>query len=112
MPQTNKNTLNEVVKEVVKEVSDEVSDEVADDENQYRAFTKPALTRLARRAGIKSMADDCIDPLRHLIAMKCDEIIYAASIVNSERNTVTLMPDDIYESLALTGMNVARTQEF
>jgi histone H3/H4 len=88
------------------------STELNDIDDQTKGFTKPAITRLARRAGVKSMAEDCITPLKHLVSMKLDEILSTAVIVNSQHSTKTLMPDDIYEAFALSGINVARTEEF
>ena len=77
-----------------------------------KGFTKPAITRLARRAGVKSMSDDCIVPLKHLVAMKLDEILSTTLVVNSQHATKTIMPEDVYEALSLCGINVARTEEF
>ena len=42
--------------------------------SDYQGFTKPAITRLARRAGVKSMSDDCVDVVRSMIALKLDEM--------------------------------------
>lgn len=77
-----------------------------------KGLTKPAITRLARRAGVKSMSDDCIAPIKHLIAMKLEEILYTTTVVNSQHTTKTIMPDDVYEGFAFLGINVARTDEF
>ena len=82
------------------------------DQSNGKGFTKPAITRLARRAGVKSMSDDCIVPLKHLVAMKLDEVLSTTLIVNSQHATKTIMPDDVYEALSLCGINVARTEEF
>jgi len=82
------------------------------DQSNGKGFTKPAITRLARRAGVKSMSDDCIIPLKHLVSMKLDEVLSATLIVNSQHATKTIMPDDVYEALSLCGINVARTEEF
>lgn len=74
-------------------------------------ITKPSITRLARRAGIKSLSDDCYNSVRSLIEVYLDEIITAALIVNSEHNTKTLMSEDIYEALRLRGYNVTQSHE-
>ena len=83
-----------------------------DDVNTDRGLTKPAITRLARRAGVKSMSDECVGPVRNLVAMKLDELLSNAVIVNSQHTTKTIMEDDIYEALAFMNINVARTEEF
>ena len=74
-------------------------------------ITKPSITRIARRAGIKSMAEDCFPYIRALIFSRLDNVIRDALIINSERQTKTLMPDDIYDTLALSGVNLAQSHE-
>ena len=91
--------------------SDIVDDDVLDQTND-RGLTKPAITRLARRAGVKSMSDDCVVPIRNLIAMKLDEIMSTTITVNTQHTTKTIMADDVYEALSFTGVNVARTVDF
>ncbi len=75
-------------------------------------ITKPSLVRLARRAGVKSLSDDCFDTIRYLIVEKLTNIIAAALIVNSEHQTKTLMVDDIYDSIGLIGANITQSNEF
>jgi histone H3/H4 len=75
------------------------------------SITKPSITRLARRAGVKSISDDCYSTIRNLVGLYLSEVIVAALVVNSEHNTKTLMPEDIYEALRLRGYNVAQSSE-
>lgn len=74
-------------------------------------FTKPSITRLARRAGVKSMSDDCVDTIRSLIGVELNEIIRMAVILNEQNSTKTVMTDDIYNALKFLDMNVARSDE-
>lgn len=74
-------------------------------------ITKPSITRLARRAGVKSVSDDCFDLVRHLISEKLDEVILATLAVNSEHQTKTMMPDDVYDAFLLLGENVAQSSD-
>lgn len=74
-------------------------------------ITKPSITRLARRAGVKSVSDDCFNPIRLLIANHLDELVRAALVVNSEHQTKTLMSNDVYDSLALLGRNVTQSSD-
>jgi len=74
-------------------------------------ITKPSIIRLARRAGVKSMADECNETVKKLIDSYLTEIISTALIVNSERNTKTLMADDIYEALRIRGYNVSQSTD-
>lgn len=74
-------------------------------------ITKPSITRLARRAGVKSLSEDCYNTVRSLIESQLSEIIITALIVNSEHNTKTLMSDDIYEAFYLRGYNVTQSDD-
>jgi len=74
-------------------------------------ITKPSITRLARRAGVKSLSDSCYDTIRSLSELYLNEIISAALVVNSEHNTKTLMAEDVYEALRLRGYNVTQSHD-
>ena len=74
-------------------------------------ITKPSITRLARRAGVKSLSDDCYNNIRNIVNTQLTDIVVAALVVNSEHNTKTLMPEDIYEALRLRGDNVTQSSE-
>ena len=74
-------------------------------------ITKPSIIRLARRSGVKTISDDCFNIIRQIIDNTLDGIIKNALIVNSERHTKILMSDDIYESLSLSGFNVAQSND-
>ncbi len=74
-------------------------------------ITKPSLTRLARRAGVKSLSEDCFDTVRNLIGMKLSEVLKIVSIVNSEHQTKTIMASDIYEALHLLNYNVTQSND-
>lgn len=75
------------------------------------SITRPSITRLARRAGVKSVSDDCYDIVRGIIDLKLKEIIETSLIVNSEHQTKTLMVDDIYDALGLLNYNIAQSSE-
>ena len=74
-------------------------------------ITKPSITRLARRAGVKSVSDDCFHAIRHIIDGRLNELVNAALIVNSEHQTKTLMSDDVYDALSILGNNVTHSNE-
>jgi histone H3/H4 len=74
-------------------------------------ITRPSITRLARRAGIKSVSEECFPSIRALISQHIDNIVRNALIINSEHQTKTLMPDDIYDALSLIGENLAQSNE-
>jgi len=74
-------------------------------------ITKPSLTRLARRGGVKSLSDDCFDTIRNLVGMKLYEIINTITVVNSQHQTKTIMSNDVYEALHLLNYNITQSDD-
>ena len=74
-------------------------------------ITKPSITRLARRAGVKSLSEECYPAVRDLVQRHLKDIIQTAIVVNSEHNTKTLMPEDVYEAFRLRNHNVAQSND-
>ncbi len=74
-------------------------------------FTKPAIYRIARAAGVKSMADDCTETIRNIIGMELNNILEITLIVNAERQTRTIMSDDVYTALKFLGYNLAHSDD-
>jgi histone H4 len=74
-------------------------------------ITKPSITRLSRRGGVKSVSDDCFDVVRHIISNRLDEVLSASIVVNSEHQTKTLMSDDLYDALNLLGYNITQSND-
>ena len=60
---------------------------------------------------VKSLSDDCYNNIRKTAEKYLSDIIVAALVVNSEHNTKTLMPEDIYEALRLRGYNVTQSHD-
>ena len=79
-------------------------------ENNMDIFTKPAIIKLARRAGIKNISDDCIKQIRSLIALKINEILNMTIIINNQHSHKTIMFEDLYQALKILNINCA-TQE-
>ena len=74
-------------------------------------LTKPSITRLSRKAGVKSLSEDCYNTIRNLINTTLNEIITVSLIVNSESKTKTLKEDDIYQAIQLCGYNIAKSND-
>lgn len=74
-------------------------------------LTRPSITRLARKAGVKSISEDCFPLIRALITQRVNTIIRNALIVNSEHQTKTLMSEDVYEAVAISGENLAQSSD-
>tara|TARA_B100001173_G_C15590971_1_gene380466 strand:+ start:34 stop:321 length:288 start_codon:yes stop_codon:yes gene_type:complete len=75
------------------------------------ALARPSLMRIARRGGIKSLSEDCYPEMRGIVDKQLAEILRVAMIVNGEKHTKTLMVEDIYETLALMGHHVTRSND-
>jgi histone H3/H4 len=74
-------------------------------------FTKPAILRLARKAGIKNLSEDCYEPIRSLMGAEMEEILRISIYINEIRNTKTIIVDDIADSLRLLGKNTAKSED-
>ena len=74
-------------------------------------ITKPSITRLARRAGAKSMSEECYSTIHDYIGSTIEDIVEVALLVNMARSTKTLMEDDVYDALRLKGYNVAQSSD-
>ena len=77
------------------------------DEDVISGITKPSLQRLARQAGVKTMAADCSDILRKLLADEAERVCCAMLIFNEQRNTRTIMLDDLYPAIQERGCRLA-----
>jgi histone H3/H4 len=74
-------------------------------------ITKPSVTRLARRAGVKSISEDCYSVIHAAIGEKIEEVTKVALIVNSGRSTKTLMVEDVQDALRLRGYYIAQSTD-
>jgi histone H3/H4 len=73
------------------------------------SFKKPAIIRLARRAGIKNISEDCYDTIRNLIMFRLTKLLHTSFIINDQTNTKTLMVNDVVEALRLQGKSVCKS---
>ena len=73
--------------------------------------TKPAITRLARRAGVKSMSEDCIPLIQSLLSVELNNVLRTLDIVNKQNNTKTIMPSDFYNAMKFNGQNILETND-
>jgi hypothetical protein len=74
-------------------------------------ITRPSIVRIARKAGIKSISEECFQKIRTLLTYRIDSVVKKALIINSEHQTKTLMTEDIYDSLALSGENLTQSND-
>tara|TARA_Y100000389_G_C17318986_1_gene442021 strand:+ start:77 stop:331 length:255 start_codon:yes stop_codon:yes gene_type:complete len=74
-------------------------------------ITNPSITRLARKAGVKSLSEDSYDEIIKTIDSSIENIIKIALVVNNNKPTKTLMIGDIYDAMSLDNNNVAYSTE-
>lgn len=64
-------------------------------------ITKPSITRISRKAGIKSMSDECYRHVRAIIRAELDSVIRDILVINSQKGTKTILEGDVYDALHL-----------
>lgn len=69
-------------------------------------LNKSSITKLSKRAGVKSISEECNEKIRKIIESKLEEIVDTMIIINSEHNTKTIMTSDVYDSLQLLNHNI------
>ncbi len=74
-------------------------------------FTKPSIIRVARKAGIKNLSEECYTTIRHLINMELNDLLNDSFIINEERGTKTLMADDVLEALKIRGVYLSKSED-
>ena len=74
-------------------------------------INKPSLSRLSRKAGVKSMSEDSYSQINDFIEEKLNEVLQNIIIINTEKNTKTIMPEDIYAGLQLSGYNITSSSD-
>lgn len=80
------------------------------DDEIVKGITKPSLQRLARIAGVKTQSADCVDILRSLLADETETLCKAMLVFNAQRQTKTIMLDDLYAALNEKGCKLAKSE--
>jgi histone H3/H4 len=66
----------------------------------------PSITRLARKAGIKSISNNCFPIFRNIIEKEVKKVIKVLLVINSQNKRKTLMINDLLLSLAFLNVNM------
>jgi histone H3/H4 len=78
--------------------------------SEITELSKSSITKLARRAGVKSLSEDCYNTIRNLIGIKLNILAKATLIVNESHGVKTIMTSDVYKALELLGYNVTQSE--
>ena len=87
------------------------NEETAPYDPLLEGITKPSLQRLARQAGVKTMAGECIGVIRQFVVRDLARICRDTVIMNSVRNTKTIMIEDVHNALSEQGERVAHSDQ-
>ena len=79
--------------------------------SNMESLSKPAIVRLARRAGVKSVSEECYPKVRNHIDNMLDEITSAIMIVHKQNKTKIVMTSELYKALETLGYNVAQSDD-
>lgn len=72
-------------------------------------ITKPSIQRLCKKAGVKSMSAECVDLIKHIMELECEELIDNIISYNETSKAKTVMVDDIYKSISDTGFIISKS---
>ncbi len=67
-------------------------------------FTRPSILKIARKAGVKSLSDDCYALLDTYMAMRIEQLVKQGISIHKVRGGKVLLPDDIQQALKLNGV--------
>lgn len=70
-------------------------------------LTRPAIIRMIRRAGIKSISNECIDKIRNMIIQELEFLIKKTIIITKHKS---IMSQDIYDCFYLLGINISQSE--
>ena len=69
-------------------------------------FTRPSLLKIARKAGIKSLADDCYHLIDTMMIDRIEKLVREGILVNKVRGGKVLTAEDVQVAAHLRGQNV------
>ena len=74
-------------------------------------LSKPAIVRLARRAGVKSVSEDCYPKVRSHIDQILNDVVRSIIVVHKQNKTKIIMSNEVYKALESRGYNVAQSDD-
>lgn len=75
-----------------------------------RKISKPSLTRLARKAGIKSLSDDCFPFLNLLIRSRIESILKISRVLTDQREGKIILEKDCYDAVSILGEEMGKSE--
>ena len=72
-------------------------------------ISKPSLTRLARKAGIKSLSDECFPLLNSIIDSRIEDILKISHVLMEQREGRIILERDCYDAVSILGEEMGRS---
>ena len=72
--------------------------------NSNTYFTRPSIVKLARKAGVKSLAEDCYQVIDTLMIDSIERFVREGLLVNKVRGAKVLTADDVQHALQQRGI--------
>ena len=73
------------------------------EETLVKYFTRPAIMKLARKAGVKSLSEDCYRLIDSILASRIEQLVKDGLLVHKFRGAKVLTCNDIQEAAKLRG---------
>jgi len=69
-------------------------------------ISKQGIIRLARKAGVKSLSNKCVNIIRELMRERVEELLKTVIIFNENKNNKIISLDDFVHTLEYEGINL------
>ena len=69
-------------------------------------ISKQGIIRLARKAGVKSLSNKCVNVIRELMHEKIEELFKIMIIFNENKSNKIILLDDLVKTLEYEGINL------
>ena len=69
-------------------------------------ISKQGIIRLARKAGVKSLSNKCVNVIRELMYERVEELLKIMIIFNENKKNKIILLDDLVRSLEYEGINL------
>ena len=69
-------------------------------------ISKQGIIRLARKAGVKSLSNKCVNVIRELMYERVEELLKIMIIFNENKKNKIILLDDLVKSLEYEGINL------
>jgi len=69
-------------------------------------ISKQGIIRLARKAGVKSLSNKCVNVLKEIMCERIEELLKIMIIFNENKSNKIILLDDLVKTLEHEGINL------